>query len=296
MSDQVSIIKRAYLNACGFSSLSDADSGQQQEMLDSLNASIQAISAFAPLNWYHTDEHSDIIRAPLSAEFTGMSQGSKDFSWSLIGTSAWAYECAVKIPGDSSINRIKKKISGQELLLPYMGSSSSVNVTIYNDVIQMPSNFMRMKGDVSIIGSSKIGIVYTNDQLGPNREDGSPQFIGKPTLARVIARIGSGSTRAAYLKLNSLPDTISRIHFEYYSRSPNVNSFDDVRSDIIPYEFTESVLIPIALQKLAEMTSLVSDSRLQRIQSSAESAYSILREVADAEGGSSPGVMRTGMW
>lgn len=296
MTNHVLQVKRAFQDACGLSSITDADSGQQQTMLDALNASIQSIATFAPLSWHGTDEYSAYVRAPISISITGLSTGSKDMTWADISTNAWANGCALIIGGDSAINRIQRNASTYSLLLPYIGASSSAQAVIYNDVIEMPDNFLKFKGDLVTIGDRQIHVVPTNDTLGPNKESGSPQFMGSPTLARLVSRYNSSKARVPFLKFNALPSTAQRISFEYHLRPLDVGTWSDERYDLVPMNFVQSVLIPVALSKLAELSTIVSESRIQAIQIGSANAFKILDEIADAENGNARGTIQTGQW
>ncbi len=296
MTNHVLQVKRSFQDACGLSDIADADSGQQQTMLNALNAAIQQISSFAPLSWYGADEYADYIRAPQVITLTGLTTGSRAVTWASISSNAWSNGCALMLAGDSAINRLKRTADSYELHLPYIGSSSSVSATIYQDVIEMPENFLKLKGDVVMIGNNVIQVVATSDQMGSGKENGSPQFVGAPTLARLISRYNRSKARVPFLKLNSLPTSASRIAFEYHLRPLDVSSWSDERYDLVPVQFVESVLLPIALVKLSEFSTLVSESRLAKIQSGATTAFSILDSIADAENGNSRGEIRTGQW
>jgi len=296
MTSHVLQVKRAFQDACGLSAITDADSGQQQTMLDALNAATQQIAAFAPLSWYGAEEYADYIRAPQSITLTGLTTGSRAMTWAAISSNAWSNGCALMLAGDSAINRLKRTADSYELHLPYMGASSSDTATIYQDVIEMPENFLKLKGDVVMIGDNVIHVVATNDQMGSGKEMGSPQFVGAPTLAKLISRYNRSKARVPFLKLNSLPTAASRIAFEYHLRPLDVAAWTDERYDLVPIQYVQSVLIPIALSKLAELSSIVSESRIPMIQAGGTTAFQILDSIADAENGNSRGIISTGQW
>lgn len=296
MTNHVLQVKRAFQDACGLSAITDADSGQQQTMLDALNAAIQSIATFAPLAWYGTEEFGAYLRAPQSISLTGLAAGAKTAVWADIGTNTWAYGCALRIGGDPTINRFRRTSTSYELLHPYTGAGSTANATIYNDVVEMPTDFLKLKGDLTLIGVCPIPVVATNDQLGPNKEDGSPQFIGQPTLARLVSRYNSGKARVPYLKFNALPSTAQRIALEYHSRPADVEAWADERYDLVPSQYVQSILIPIALAKLAELSTIVSESRLPSLQAGGQNAFQLLDSISDAENGNSRGVISTGQW
>lgn len=296
MTNHVLQVKRAFQDACGLSAITDADSGQQQTMLDALNSAIQTIASFAPLSWYGTEEFGGYLRAPQSISLTGLAAGTKTVVWADVGSNTWAYGCALRIGGDSTINRLRRTSTGYELLLPFTGSGTTASTTLYNDVIEMPSDFLKLKGDLTLIGVCSIPVVATNDQLGPNKEDGSPQFIGQPTLARLVSRYNSGKARVPHLKFNALPSTSMRVACEYHSRPADVAAWSDERYDLTPVQYVQSILIPISLAKLAELSTIVSESRLPSLQAGAQSAFALLDSVADAENGNSRGIISTGQW
>jgi hypothetical protein len=289
-------VKRAIQDACGLSAITDADAGQQQTALDALNSAVQDISTNAPSSWHRDEEFGAYIRAPQTISLTGLSQGAKTVTWAGIGSNTWANGCAIIIGGDPVINRIQRTASGYQLLHPYIGSSSTANATLYNDIVAAPADFLRFKGDLALIGYNRIPIVSNENQLGNNQQDGSPQFIGQPTLARLISRYNSDLGRAPHLKFNALPSIAMRISASYFARPMDVASWSVERYDLVPMDYVESVLIPITLQKLSEISSMVSESRLQGIAAAAESARLILEKIGDAEGDTSPGLIKTEMW
>lgn len=296
MTNHVLQVKRAFQDACGLSAITDADSGQQQTMLDALNAAIQQIASFAPLSWYGADEYADYIRAPQTITLTGLTTGSRAMTWASVSSNAWSNGCALMLSGDPAINRLKRTADSYELHLPYMGSSSSTTATIYQDVIEMPENFLKLKGDVVAIGNNVIQVVATSDQMGPGKEMGSPQFVGAPTLARLISRYNRSKARVPFLKLNSLPTSAARIAFEYHLRPLDVATWSDERFDLVPLQYVQSILIPISLSKLAELSSIVSESRLPMIQAGGQTAFQTLDSISDAENGNSRGIISTGQW
>jgi len=290
MPSQVAEIKSAILDACALSAITDADAGQQATMLRAVNAAVQTISINSPASWHRIDEWSGYFRAPTTASLTGLSVGTKTFAWTGLSANQWALNNAMKIAGDEAINRIQKRgVTAFQLMLPYIGSSATSQATIYNDVIETPDDFIRMKGDLTIIGKHTLYVAGSNDELGPNIEDGSPQTIGIPFSVRLVSRFNSAGARRPHFKLDALPTSAERIYAEYYARPANVANFDEDRQDLVPMGYVESVLIPVVIQKLSEFSTLVSDSRLAGNESAFASAMQILSEIGDAEGSTSPG-------
>lgn len=289
MASQVLSVKSAILDACALSAIEDADAGQQATLLRAFNAAVQHISVKSPASWHRVDEWSGYFRAPTLATFTGLTTGTKAFTWSALSSNSWALNCAARLASDVAINRIQKRGSTSQLLLPYIGSDSSDSVTIYNDVIETPDDFLRMKGDLTIIGKGKIYVAGSNDELGSNLEDGSPQEVGIPTRVRLVSRFNSVGAKRPHLKLDALPSSAERIYAEYYARPLDVTSWTEERQDLVPMDYVMSVLIPVVLQKVGEFTTLITDSRLPGNQSAYEDAMMILSEIGDAEGSTSPG-------
>ncbi|CAB4167697.1 hypothetical protein UFOVP861_45 [uncultured Caudovirales phage] len=290
MASQVASIKSAILDACGLSDITDADTNQQATMLRAVNAAIQIISTYSPSSWHRTDEWTGYLRSPTAAALTGMALGAKTFAWASLSSNLWALNNAIIIDGDTAINRLQRRgVSSTQLMLPYLGSTASNNATIYNDIIETPDDFIRMKGDVAIIGKERLIIAGSNDQLGQGDQTVGDVIFGEPSYVRLVSRYNSSGARRPHLKLDTLPTSASRIYIEYYARPLDVASFDEDRQDLVPMGYVDSILIPVVIQKLSEFSTLVSDSRIPGNSAAYAAAMQTLADLGDTEGSTAPG-------
>lgn len=266
-------------------------------MLRAVNAAIQIISTQAPSSWHRTEEWSGYLRAPTAASLTGLSLGAKTFTWTGLATNQWALNCAIIIPGDSAVNRIQGRgVASSQLMIPYLGSSSTASAIIYSDVIETPSDFIRMKGDLKIIGRESLVVAGSNTELGQGDQTLQETRIGTPEAVRLVSRYNYAGARRPHLKFDALTTTAERVFAEYYARPMDVASFSDDRQDLVPMGYVDSILIPIVLQKLGEFSTLISDSRLTGNASAYTSALQTLADLGDAEGSTSPGTLRNELY
>jgi hypothetical protein len=269
----------------GLTDLSDADATQQIDIRRAINAGIDEIGSRPPMAWYGTDEFVGVLSAPATISSIAVTQNSKSYTSAEITAGLASYGGqAILIGGDEAVtNRIVRKIDATgELLVPYGASTGTVGGTIYFDTLPMPSDFFKLNGDISVIGSG--GVIQVDGQV----DMGSPYGLGRqpsgtPTRARVIARTDASKYRSFFLKFDSLTNTSIRVFFEYRRRPARIAALTDERYDLIPNGFEDSVLIPICISKLAGITSAVQVPP-QFVAEGVISAGSILAQAADAQG------------
>jgi len=286
---QVAAIKSAFLEALGIASISDADSTQQTEMLRAANAAVQEIAVHSPANWNQIDEAGAMVRGPQSISIQ-VTNASKAFTWSGLAANAWAYENAIIINGDEqTINRIKKG-STNALLFPYMGSTGTKPASLYNDIVELPDDFIRFKSDFTMLDVGQIPIVGSNRdmQYYGDMTQGSPQFVGAPTAGRIISRATSTGARKTLIKLDALPDTPRRFFFEYYKGPAKITSLEETsRFDLVPFDYTASVLVPWAIWKLSQSLGGITIPA-DRIAAAYADARNTLDSIGDPTGATPP--------
>lgn len=294
---QVAAIKSAFLEALGISAITDADTNQQAQMLRAANAAIQEIAIHSPSNWNQIDEYGTRNRAPQTISI-GVTAGSTAFTWAGLTTNQWAFENALVINGDGQvINRIKKGNSSNSLLFPYGGSTGTQQATLYNDIVELPPDFIRFKSDFTMLGTGPIQIVGSNREMVyyGDMTQGSPQFVGEPTAGRMISRMASDGSRRTFIKLDGLPVSEKRFFFEFYKGPTTIASFDDTRQDLVPFKYVESVLVPWCLWKLSQFLGGIT-MPADRINAGYSDARMTLDAIGDPTGATPPSEIQAENW
>lgn len=279
-SSQVQTATTAMLEAIGLLETTDADTSQQGVILRALNAAIDDLAIFAPAKWFGADEHAAVLSAP-SAVSMAVTQNLKTFtSTDIDNGAATMMGQAIVIAGDGITNRLVRSGSTKTLLVPYGGSTATRDATIYYDTVPMPSDFKAFKGVLRIIGGDRLQIVDNALDLGEDPFSSIP--IGTPTAARMSIRTDANGYRSTYLRLNALPASAIRVHFEYYRRPASIATLSDDRNDLVPQHFIHSILVPVCIQRLAGITdAVVVDAA--KIDANYKAALAIMSQATDQE-------------
>ncbi len=273
-STQLQSVTSAVLEAAGLQDITDADASQQALILRSIKAGLQELSSLAPASWWGADEFGGILLGPVS-DTVSVTAGSK----AITGLDSATYSGQViKIDGDSDIaNRIRTFQGTRQLLYPYNGTTGNQAAVISFDTMDLPADFRRFKGGLSILGGSPIQIVAT-DAI---QEGVKTPPTGTPSRARILSREDSGGTRVAFLRFDALTPTPIRVGGEYYCRPQDPSTLDDSRNDLCPGGYLESVLVPFVLASYGRLGGSID---AQAAMESKRIAVAILDALNDAEG------------
>lgn len=282
---QVQACRDACLEAMGLVDINDADTSQQALILRAINMAGENISNAPASKFHFSDEWSEAVRASSTFD-VGVTLDSKALVSTSITDNSWMKGQAILIGTDSALNRVVRSNSGGEsgatLMMPYNGSTGTVSATVYNDLISLPDDFMRFKGDLTVVGRANLNIVDTRGAAGFSMADTRVSF-GVPDTARIISRRIATGSFAPFIWLNALPNERMRIHCEYWRRVRPVTALTNERNDLVPMDFVNSILVPIVIGNLASISSSIQID-LGMVRTAHQLALNKLEDVGDVTG------------
>lgn len=277
---QVQAVTKGLLEGLGLLAVSDADAGQQLNILRALNNALNQITNFAPASWYRDDETGVVLPAPSTVSIAVTANSTAFTSSDITASKATMGGQSILIDGDSFSNRIVRNQDGTlKLMMPFGGATGTTSATIYYDTIAMPSNFRRMKGSLRKVDG---GTIMLTDSPVRMRSMNAPT-ISMPSYARLISRNTDDGFHSSFLQVDALPPSSIRLFFEYNSRPASVAALTDDRNDLVPAGYEDSVLLAIAMKSLMSITPAIKIDP-QAVMSSASDAVNMLAQITDAEG------------
>lgn len=250
--------------------------GDMEEALITLNAALQEVCAEGP-SALTEKPISEVLRPPAQITLNA-TQYSKTVS-AVTGWASWMKGCTVRIQGDAQDNRL---LSETELQSPFMGNTGTgTGATVYGDTLPLPSNYLNIIGPIELPDRRLVLVpdpsAYRDLQKRDNtglvtyESYGSFQnkMMGTPEIAFVDADYNAALTYLPiYLRVNPMPDRAYPIGFRVKCK-PTLFTMADIEEgdyttdpgSTIPLEWTESVLLPVALQRWTAHPSCVIDPR-----------------------------------
>lgn len=239
--------------------------GRHAEIIRALNSALQELYGdSAP--WGRKGSEGFLLYGPATVPTT-VTKGSKSADFA----GAWEDRfagCTCRIAGADTDNQILTATGGvATLLFPHEGTTGSSDITIYHDSISLPPTVCSVLRTVSIKG-----VCFLSPVGGPASLDGftpgvdyhfdkrvatvpdylaKSQYLGAPRLYTVDTftadEIASPVLR---LRISPAPDQRYSLEARVQYAAPNLNGYgaDDVLP--VPFQYTESILLPIATQLL----------------------------------------------
>ena len=243
--------------------------GDMEEVLITINAALQEICAEGP-SALTEKSVAEVLRPPASITVS-VEQYSKAVTVTS-GWVSWMQGCTVRIAGDTQDNRFLRQHdigATTSLMSPYMGTTGIVSATVYGDALPLPNYYLNILGPIELpdrclhLAADPAAFRHGSDfyRSGYVVEESYSTFqtkaVGTPVLALVDADYDA--TRESlpyYLRVNPMPDRAYPITFRV-KLTPLAFTMDDIESgdyetdpdSIIPQDWNESVLLPIALQR-----------------------------------------------
>lgn len=243
-------------------------SGDLDEALAAINGAMQECFGLGPAELSEQDM-GGVLRAP-TAVTLNVTQYSTTIS-SFTTYASWMEGCTIRIAGDTADNVI---VSSTALRRPYIGSTTSgAAATVYADAIPCSSNVRNVLGPVVIPNTSPLVAMGTRDEFlrwdnaayTPNRSGIPPQAAYM--LSKMIGRPGawfsdtnynaSDAFTPVYLRVSPMPDRAYPIEYRAKLKPPVFvqadlyagTAYATDPGTIIPFDWVEDTLLPIALQR-----------------------------------------------
>lgn len=217
------------------------------DAIDSMNATLQQMAAFAPL-FSTKQQRSAYFRAPSTLAVTGLTNGGMTVeaaSWP-----TWSPGCMIQLPGDTEMNRILS-VSGTTVTLqfPHLSDTAAGTATINVDCAELPADVITVLEPVRYRGSRiKILPAGGRDELATGTGCDRRYFI-ESALANNAVKL------RMMLSGYVLEDTV----LEFQARTTlgiitQANIYDEGDPDEdpgvalpVPAGFVESIFLPLAL-------------------------------------------------
>lgn len=214
-------------------------------VLDAINGSLQKIHSLSP--HIHKETTGSIFLAAPSTISIGVTNGSVEVTGYAF-TDEQRY-CTIRVDGDPVDNQI---MAGAELLHPYMGSTGTVNATIYYDAVQMPEPYEELIGDPRSITNNKIVTKLTD--LGLLKY--GTKALGTPERYWVEANaLIQVPDSPAVIRFDMLPSQAMRYQARFTLAPSRIKLTDLTAPGVklpIREEHVELYLLPIARGILAD--------------------------------------------
>ena len=211
---------------------------------------------------------------------------------------AWMAGCTIRISGEDQDNEISNSTT---LASPYMGTSGTVQATVYGDCIQLDGTIGKVVTPVEIPNlipltpaTSRADFYKYIGAPGVTTTAGSamPYFGFRRIVQRPIAWFVEGYHDPALpylprrLRVGPLPDSTYAISYRVSINPPLYSAADIDNGDHttdpgttfpIPNQWVESILLPFALIRYTASPSFKNDAKVQEIGRQYQLAKGILQ-------------------
>lgn len=269
--------------------------GDTDEALIALNGAMEECFALGPV------ELSEQRQASVLHAATGITLDVSANSTTVANVTTWAawmQGCTVRIPGDTGDNEF---ISQTALLRPFMGSTGTgLSSTVYGDAVPLDQSISRVMGPVRIPQQMELaGVEYPFgfDQATAAGFRSSQDFvnfsmtqkpIGQPRFWAMETRnIATNAFTQRFLRVTPIPDHAYSLTYRVKVKPPTYvlsdfyagTSYGVDPGTIIPFDWAESTLLPIALARFA-MHPAFDPAQAATVAQQAETAKRVFREAA----------------
>lgn len=256
---------------------------EQTDLAEAANAALQRLYQLLP-NYFKELTEGFVLRAPTAITGVAVTQHSKTVT---IGTFTRAQiGSTVQLDGDPQYNQI---IGTETLLSPYMGPTGIVAGTVYGDAIysdiypleriignpQFPNNGAWPFGPITKIGGIEQSAWYYQNSIG------APRVWWTQTLGN-----SQGNSPMVIIKLAPLPDIAYpvNVRLSFWPKRLTLSDYQDASTLVVPPQFLETALIPLALEALMSSPIWVMRGDEDRVWQNAREAEKFIRSQAQQIG------------
>jgi hypothetical protein len=256
-------IRDDLLGLLGLESIDHAPPGTSARMLSDLNGALQQINTLAPDSFFSQEPLGFLVRAPTTVTVSVTAQSQ---AITITGWAAWMAGCTIVIAGDANQNVILTSASASKTLLkPYMGSTNAAaSAIVYQDVIAPGDNVKQIIAPVMVEGYWELVPVPHERHrqiFDASAMNGLSPAIYPLLFSRRPIQVPTGyliENQATYLgyrnpvlRLSSLPDQNLVVSMGVEQTAPHITGWDDTRTWLVPYGYSDSILKPIVRYKFA---------------------------------------------
>lgn len=239
--------------------------GRNASVMEALNAGLQECFAVAS-PWARWANRGDVLPAPATVT-VNVTHGSRAIS----RTGNFVSSMATIVIAEDDVDNVLVEASGTTgtLRFPYQGTTGAKEATIYGDACTLDADVLSVHGPIRTDG------VEISPRPNPNipsralddygaHEDFIPPPIRRQRTSRTastplsysLETIATGSTAAprAVLRFYPAPASLMRVEYQAKLKPPSITSIASTDALPIPFEFVQSVFLPIARNALMAST------------------------------------------
>jgi len=266
--------------------------GDLDEILIAINGAMEECFALGPIE-LSEQQQAGVLRAGVSVTLD-VTQYSQTIA-NLTTWATWMQGCTIRIAGDSRDNEI---VAQGQLLRPFMGTTATgVSATVYGDAIPLASTVLTILGPVEIPQLMELSACQGPSDFrkaigfGFSRNANFQNFaaqskpLGQPGFWFVETRnIAANAFTQRILRVTPMPDKAYSITYRAKVKPPvyvqnDLYTGTDYATDpgtIIPFDWAESTLLPIALQRFSQHPAF-DQAQIAEVARQAELAKSVFK-------------------
>jgi len=220
---------------------------EQEDIMEAANAALQRLYNALP-TYFKEQTQGFVLPAPLAITGVGVTQFGKTVTGYTFTSAQFGQ--TVVLDGDPGWNQI---IGTNDLLNPYMGSTGTVNGTIYGNAIysqtypfdRVIGNPQYANGSQSVLYQNSIVTAGTAPSWYLNQQVGFPQVCWTQVFGN-----SQGNTPLMVLCFAPAPDQAYAINVRmaFWPKRLTLADYDSNTEIVVPDQFIEPSLIPMAIQ------------------------------------------------
>lgn len=232
--------------------------GRNAAVQAALNSALQDLFAKGK-PWVRTDKRGAVLNAPTTVTIA-VTNGST--AGTITGWASWMAGCSIVIDGAAVDNEIRNASASAVLRYPYSGTTGTKTALVYHDSITMGDDVLELHGEIRV--DNRTLHLMTGPAafaaIGATEDFGFPQTIADARIG-VTAGLSIGyevetwspdGATAPVIRVRLYPAP-AQAGFMSYSAMlvpPSVTDISSAGTLPIPYQFMESIFLPIATKKL----------------------------------------------
>lgn len=259
------------------SSLPDIPAAQIQALMADINAVGQYVYTAGPGAWWGEGPAGDRIKAPATLT-VGTTADSKTVTGSFL---TYMHGCTVYLAGEW--NRVfQTAASTWQLLFPAAATNAAASAVVYHDCLNLTDtsisiSHVNLDGYGYLLPANSTADIEVPLWYGFTPRAGMQPQVSysawtverQVDIPRQYAIDGTqlyGGSYITQIRFNPLPNATYALHWTQKEKFTKVTAWSDSRTTIIPHEYTESVFIPLVLERLLGHPAFEGDKDVIREQ------------------------------
>lgn len=274
--------------------------GRNATVCSAINAALQEVCGGDSSPWSRVVRRGAILAAPTNIDVTA-THGSTTI---MVSSAQWTPSmlgCSISLNAATVDNRTKSAVLADgvytiELTLPFDGPTGTASAMVFGDCIPLAQDVLSVVGKVAVgrreiapMAAASSGYPYRSQQdFGIHRRVMTPptfplrvgESLGYPVGFYVDTQFAEESLQSPIRILFSpSPAEATMAEYKVALRPVMVADLTSTAELPIPFEYVESVLLPVALKKLVTSPFLRSGVDPQRITEDYQMAVTLLKRL-----------------